>query len=284
MPSPTRKLTSSSSTRPSGSSTDTCATSTYPMPPVSRPPSPGFRGRPVPALGSGRAADSVDDPAGGDPARLAGLRPGPLAELAGRAAGGQSRGALPGALPDPDDPRLDAWLSAVDTVLTGLPDGGFDVVCHSLAALLWLHRATRGSAGPAPARVLLAAPPSPRRPEPELAASCRHRWTPTRCGRPPAAPSWSAATTTRTARRAPGRVRAAAEAAHHRDPGWRAPQRGRGLRAVAGTGALVLAAQPGLPALTRTPDRTPAANPGGTPAGAQQNQPAWTQPCAFTCP
>jgi predicted alpha/beta hydrolase family esterase len=72
-------------------------------------------------------------------------------------------------LPDPDDPRLDAWLSAVDGALTGLPDGGFDVVCHSLSGLLWLHRAARGSAGPAPARVLLAAPPSPRRPEPELA-------------------------------------------------------------------------------------------------------------------
>ena len=44
-PSPTRKLTSSSSTRPSGSSTDTCATSTYPMPASVRPASPGFPGR-----------------------------------------------------------------------------------------------------------------------------------------------------------------------------------------------------------------------------------------------
>jgi len=72
-------------------------------------------------------------------------------------------------LPDPDEPRLDAWLSAVDAVLSGLPGDGFDVVCHSLAALLWLHRAVRGGTGPAPARVLLVAPPSPRRPEPELA-------------------------------------------------------------------------------------------------------------------
>ena len=72
------------------------------------------------------------------------------------------------ALPDPDHPRLDDWLSAVDSAMTGLPADGFDVVCHSVAVPLWLHRADRG-AGPAPARVLLVAPPSPRWPEPELA-------------------------------------------------------------------------------------------------------------------
>lgn len=72
-------------------------------------------------------------------------------------------------LPDPDEPRLAAWLSAVDAVLSGLPGDGFDVVCHSLAALLWLHRAAHGGTGPAPARVLLVAPPSPRTPQPELA-------------------------------------------------------------------------------------------------------------------
>lgn len=72
-------------------------------------------------------------------------------------------------LPDPDSPRLEGWLTALDEVLTGLPDGGYDVVCHSLAVPLWLHRAAAGLARPAPARVLLAAPPSPRSPQSELA-------------------------------------------------------------------------------------------------------------------
>ena len=72
-------------------------------------------------------------------------------------------------LPAADDPRLEAWLPALDAALAGLPDGGFDVVCHSLAVPLWLHRAARGGDGPAPARVLLVAPPSPHSPQPELA-------------------------------------------------------------------------------------------------------------------
>jgi len=71
-------------------------------------------------------------------------------------------------LPDPDGPRPDAWLATLDETLAGLPADGFDVVCHSLAVPLWLHHAARRT-GPAPARVLLVAPPSPRRPEPELA-------------------------------------------------------------------------------------------------------------------
>lgn len=74
-------------------------------------------------------------------------------------------------LPDPGTPRLASWLTALDETLAGLPDGGYDVVCHSLAVTLWLHRAARGGApGPAPARVLLVAPPSPRLAEPALAS------------------------------------------------------------------------------------------------------------------
>jgi predicted alpha/beta hydrolase family esterase len=53
-------------------------------------------------------------------------------------------------------------------LLAGLPDGGYDVLCHSLGSLLWLHHAARGGPGPAPARVMLVAPPSPSAPVPEL--------------------------------------------------------------------------------------------------------------------
>ena len=71
-------------------------------------------------------------------------------------------------LPDADRPRRAAWLAALADTLAGLPDGGFDVVCHSLAVPLWLHHAAAGS-GPRAARVLLVAPPSPTLTVPELA-------------------------------------------------------------------------------------------------------------------
>ena len=78
------------------------------------------------------------------------------------------------------------------------------MVCHSLAVPLWLHHAARGGTGPAPARVLLVAPPSPRAPEPALAPFLP---PPLDAGRGPAGrrrhhPGLRA-TTTRTARRAP---------------------------------------------------------------------------------
>jgi predicted alpha/beta hydrolase family esterase len=72
-------------------------------------------------------------------------------------------------LPDPDRPVLADWLAALDGTLAGLPEDGYDLVCHSLAVLLWLHRAGRGPVRPRPARVLLVAPPSPRTEIPELA-------------------------------------------------------------------------------------------------------------------
>ena len=74
------------------------------------------------------------------------------------------------ALPDPDSPSLECWLAALRTSLDGLPDDGFDVVAHSLGAVLWLHHVARSDDSPRPARVALVAPPSPRTTIPELAA------------------------------------------------------------------------------------------------------------------
>jgi predicted alpha/beta hydrolase family esterase len=73
-------------------------------------------------------------------------------------------------LPEPDRPVLASWLAALHAELTGLPDDGFDVVCHSLSCLLWLHHVAAGATGPRPARVALVAPPSPVSEVPELAA------------------------------------------------------------------------------------------------------------------
>jgi predicted alpha/beta hydrolase family esterase len=63
-------------------------------------------------------------------------------------------------MPDPDRPELDAWLAALDDALAGLPDSGFDVVAHSLGAVLWLHHVGAESPAPRPARVALVSPPS----------------------------------------------------------------------------------------------------------------------------
>jgi len=59
-------------------------------------------------------------------------------------------------LPDPDRPRPEAWLAALEAELERLP-GEPVALCHSLACLLWLHLA---AARPAPGRALLVAPPS----------------------------------------------------------------------------------------------------------------------------
>lgn len=71
-------------------------------------------------------------------------------------------------LPNPDDPSLPDWLTALDTALVGLADDAFDVVAHSLGAVLWLHHAAVGR-GPRPARVALVSPPSPHTTIPEIA-------------------------------------------------------------------------------------------------------------------
>jgi hypothetical protein len=64
-------------------------------------------------------------------------------------------------LADKDHPDLAAWLAALDDTLTGLPDDGFDVVAHSLSAVLWLHHCADPGSSPRPARVALVSPPSP---------------------------------------------------------------------------------------------------------------------------
>ncbi len=72
-------------------------------------------------------------------------------------------------LPDPDEPTLADWLDALTGTLDGLPDDGFDVVAHSLGAVLWLHHVAGGRPAPRPARVVLVAPPSPATAIPEIA-------------------------------------------------------------------------------------------------------------------
>ena len=71
-------------------------------------------------------------------------------------------------LPNRDAPTLSAWLAALGDTLAGLRDDGFDVVAHSLGAVLWLHHASTGERSPRPARVALVAPVTPRTRIPEL--------------------------------------------------------------------------------------------------------------------
>lgn len=67
-------------------------------------------------------------------------------------------------------PDLLDWLAALRTALADLPADGFDVVAHSLGAVLWLHHAAAPGDSPRPARVALVAPPSPATTMPEIAA------------------------------------------------------------------------------------------------------------------
>ena len=46
-------------------------------------------------------------------------------------------------LPDPDEPKLDAWLDALTDELDRLGPEGLVVACHSLGAVAWLHLAAR---------------------------------------------------------------------------------------------------------------------------------------------
>jgi hypothetical protein len=72
-------------------------------------------------------------------------------------------------LPDLEAPRLAEWLSALRASLSGLPADGYDVVAHSLGAVLWLHHVADPDDSPRPARVVLVAPPSPGTPIAEIA-------------------------------------------------------------------------------------------------------------------
>jgi predicted alpha/beta hydrolase family esterase len=64
------------------------------------------------------------------------------------------------ALPNPDSPLLEEWLPALSEALDGLPADGYDLVAHSLGAVLWLHHAAAASPATAPARVALVAMPA----------------------------------------------------------------------------------------------------------------------------
>jgi predicted alpha/beta hydrolase family esterase len=64
-------------------------------------------------------------------------------------------------LPDIDNPTLKPWLAALRTSLAGLPEEGYDVVAHSLGAVLWLHHVATATDSPRADRVVLVAPPSP---------------------------------------------------------------------------------------------------------------------------
>jgi predicted alpha/beta hydrolase family esterase len=71
---------------------------------------------------------------------------------------------------DLDNPELDDWLTALRGTLADLPPDGYDVVAHSLGAVLWLHHVAEPGDSPRATRVLLVAPPSPRTEIPEIAA------------------------------------------------------------------------------------------------------------------
>jgi predicted alpha/beta hydrolase family esterase len=73
------------------------------------------------------------------------------------------------ALPDLEHPNLDDWLAALRDALRGLPADGFDVVAHSLGAVLWLHHVATPNDAPRAARVVLVSPPSPSVAPPEVA-------------------------------------------------------------------------------------------------------------------
>jgi predicted alpha/beta hydrolase family esterase len=77
------------------------------------------------------------------------------------------------ALPQPSAPTLTSWLAALSDELNALTGEQRNVICHSLACLLWFHAAARLSDGRALAdRVLLVSPPASDR-VPEAGKSFR---------------------------------------------------------------------------------------------------------------
>jgi serine hydrolase len=75
-------------------------------------------------------------------------------------------------LPNPDHPRVAAWLGALRDQLARMRYGERVVICHSLGAMAWLHLAHEGGPHPPVDRLLFVAPPSPAylAAEPALAA------------------------------------------------------------------------------------------------------------------
>jgi len=73
------------------------------------------------------------------------------------------------AFADVDHPDLAEWLAALRTTLADLPADGYDVVAHSLGAVLWLHHVAAPGDSPRAARVALVSPPAPTTSYPEIA-------------------------------------------------------------------------------------------------------------------
>ena len=73
------------------------------------------------------------------------------------------------AFADLDHPDLADWLTALRATVADLPPDGFDVVAHSLGAVLWLHHVAAAGGSPRAARVVLVSPPSPATTIPEIA-------------------------------------------------------------------------------------------------------------------
>jgi predicted alpha/beta hydrolase family esterase len=63
-------------------------------------------------------------------------------------------------LPDPDEPSLKDWLTAVERAVARTADSELVVVCHSLSCVAWAHLASRGSVRLPVDRLLFVAPPS----------------------------------------------------------------------------------------------------------------------------
>jgi hypothetical protein len=63
------------------------------------------------------------------------------------------------ALPEPDAPELEQWLSTLQGELAALSGRQRVVVCHSLACLLWFRAAERAVGSPVD-RLLLVSPPA----------------------------------------------------------------------------------------------------------------------------
>jgi serine hydrolase len=74
------------------------------------------------------------------------------------------------AFADLDHPDLSDWLAALRDCLALLPADGYDVVAHSLGAVLWLHHVADPGDSPRAARVALVSPPSPATTIDEIAA------------------------------------------------------------------------------------------------------------------
>jgi predicted alpha/beta hydrolase family esterase len=66
-------------------------------------------------------------------------------------------------LPDPDAPRLDAWLDVLRAELRMLGRGERIVITHSLGCLLWRQHARDAAPEHAVDRLLLVCPPGPSR-------------------------------------------------------------------------------------------------------------------------